>query len=82
MAPTWTDEQLAATIWVGFTLGPWLIIEMWVRWNRLLDRIAVAGVALALLVSGATPADLLETARDDYNPGVRDDRARAPVDGS
>lgn len=82
-ALTWTDEQTAVAVWLGGTFGPWLIIEMWVRWNRLLDRIRVAGAALALLVDADTLVDLLEMASADAdNPGVRDDCSRAPVDSS
>lgn len=81
MAATWTDEGLAATIWVVFTFVPWIIIEGWVRWQRLLDHIAVAGAALVLLADEGTLADLLATESADGrgNPGVRADSARAPV---
>ena len=65
MALTWTDEQLAATIWVSFTFGPWLIIEGWVRWQRLLDRIAAAGAAHASFADADTLQDQPETASAD-----------------
>lgn len=81
MVLTWTDEQLAATIWLGFTFGPWMVIEGWVRWHRLLDRISVAGAALASLVGGATPLDLLETGNRADNASVWSSHRAVHVDG-
>jgi hypothetical protein len=82
MAVTWTDEQLAATIWGVFTFAPWLMIEGWVRWNRLLDRIAAAGAALVLFAGEGTLADRQETeSADARDTDLRADPSRAPVDG-
>lgn len=58
---TWTDEQLAVTIWAVFTFVPLIVIEGWMRWNRLLDRIAAAGAAHALFVDADIPQDQPET---------------------
>lgn len=59
-----TDFRLAAWIWLGFTFGPWTIIELHRRVGLWLQNISAVAAARVLLADEDTLRDLREVAHD------------------
>lgn len=78
-AASWTDEQLAVTIWVSFTFGPLLYLGLREVIVRCLRRTRVAAAALVSLADAGILQARQETV-DDY-AGVWSGGVRCDLDG-